>query len=69
MKWGGSADYSWQSGTQDEEGQSRRNGISVRNGISGSRNGRQVGGDWQEEENEKIVWHPKFLFANAAAMC
>ena len=54
----------WQ---QDEEGQSRRNGISVRNGISG--NGRRVGGDWQEEENEKIVWHPKFLFANAAAMC
>ena len=66
MKWGGSADYSWQSGTQDEEGQSRRNGISVRNGISGSRNG-ELG--WQEEENEKIVWHPKFLFANAAAMC
>ena len=28
-----------------------------------------VGGYWQEEENEKIVWHPKFLFANAAAMC
>ena len=41
----------------------------MRNWISGYRNGRQVGGDWQEEENEKIVWHPKFLFANAAAMC